>query len=174
MIVLNVGGGGSRVIPEEFEGWTQHVLDIDPSVGADVCIDAKLMRQLKPGQYDAIVCSHNLEHFYRHEVPLVLAGMLWVLKPEGYAVIMVTDMAALLSSGKDLEDVWYMAGDRPISYHDVMYGWGEMIAAGNEYYAHKCGFTPASLYKALMAAGFAKVDIRMDGFNIHAKAYPCR
>ena len=172
--MLNVGGGGARNVPEEFAGWDQHVLDIDPNVSPDVCLDAKLMRQLPPAQYDAVVCSHNLEHYFRHEVPLVIAGILWVLKSDGYAVITVPDMAALLSSGKDLDDVWYMAGDKPITFHDVMYGWGEMIAGGNEYYAHKCGFTPQSLYRTLMAAGFAKTEISMDGFNIRARAYPCR
>lgn len=173
MIVLNVGGGGGRHLPPEFDGWKQHVLDIDPSVNPEVCIDAKLMRQLAPGQYDAVFCSHNLEHFFRHEVPLVLAGMLWVLKPEGYAHILVPDMAALVKACTDLDATWYMAGDNPITFHDVMYGWGEMIAGGNHYYAHKCGFTPMSMHKALMAAGFAKTEISMDGFNIRAKAYPC-
>jgi predicted SAM-dependent methyltransferase len=171
LIVLNVGGGGGRNVPDEYKGWSQQVLDIDPNVGAEVVLDAKLMRQLRPGQYDAVHCSHNLEHFYRHEVPQVLAGMLWVLKPDGHVTIVVPDMAALLAAVKDLDDVWYMAGDTPITYHDVMYGWGDMIAGGNVWYAHKCGFTPKSLYRALAAAGFSRIEVKMDGFNIHAKAF---
>ena len=174
MIVLNVGGGGGRALPEEFDGWAQHVLDIDAEVGAEIVLDAKRMRELAPGKYDAVFCSHNLEHFYRHEVPRVLAGMLWVLKPEGYAHIVVPDMAALLRDCKDLDDVWYKAGETPITFHDVMYGWGDMIAAGNEFYAHKCGFTPMSLHKALLGAGFVKTEIGMDGYNIRARAWPCR
>jgi predicted SAM-dependent methyltransferase len=42
-----------------------------------------------------VYCSHNLEHYYHHEVPRVLAGSLHVLKPHGFAEIRVPDVEAV-------------------------------------------------------------------------------
>ena len=40
MKVLNVGGGPSRIIPDRYDGWVQHLLDIDPAVNPNICMDA--------------------------------------------------------------------------------------------------------------------------------------
>lgn len=175
MIVLNVGGGASRVIPATFKGWDQHILDIDPAVNPDVCCDAKEMRKLKRSSYDAVYCSHNLEHFYRHDVPTVLAGFQHVLKATGFAQIAVPDIQALMAEvvagGNDIEDTWYSSPSGRISFHDVLYGWDKAMSQGNLFYAHKCGFTEKSLGKALRAAGFKSVHIAKDGMNLHAYAF---
>lgn len=173
--VLNVGGGPSRQLPALYNGWSQVLLDIDPAVKPDVCCDAKLLRTLKPGQYDAVYCSHNLEHFYRHEVPVVLDGMRHVLKPGGFVHIAVPDVLALMKAvvegHRDIMDVWYPCGSGPIRFHDVLYGWHQAMAAGNLYYAHKCGFSVKSLTKALREAAFPSVYVATDGMNIEAYAF---
>ena len=92
MIVLNVGGGPSRILPEEYSGWEQVMLDIDLAVHPDICLDAKEIGTLEAGQFDAIYCSHNLEHFYRHDAEKVLRGFVHVLSEEGYAEILVPDV----------------------------------------------------------------------------------
>lgn len=175
MKVLNVGGGGSREIPYIYSGYEQDLLDIDASVKPDIVCDAKEMRKLKQGQYDAVFCSHNLEHFYKRDVPTVLAGFMHVLKKDGFANIVVPDMQnlfdCLVKGNMDIDDTWYMAGRNPISFHDVMYGWGAMMGRGNLYYAHKCGFTERSITKALRAAGFKKIMTATDNGNLHAFAF---
>jgi hypothetical protein len=173
MRVINVGGGASRDLPAFYRGWSQDVLDIDPNVGADIVCDAKKMRTLKRGVYDAVFCSHNLEHFYLRDVPAVLDGFQHVLKGTGFAQIAVPDMQGLFDQvrGRDIMETWYQAGSGAISFHDVMYGWGKQIAAGNEFYAHHCGFSEKSLAKVLRAAGFVSVMTASDGMNIHAYAF---
>jgi SAM-dependent methyltransferase len=176
MRVLNVGGGSSRNLPPLYRGWEQDLLDIDPNIGADIVCDAKRMRTLAASKYDAVFCSHNLEHFAKHEIPEVLAGMLHVLKPTGFANIVVPNIEvaikAMVAGGHDIGDLYYMAGPNPITFHDVFYGWGRMTANGNPWYAHKTGFTPKTLGKALRAAGFTGVHLADDGVgNLFAFAF---
>lgn len=173
MKVLNVGGGG-RSLPPLFNGWDQDLLDIDDSVHPDICCDAKDMFHLPPKTYDAVYCSHNLEHFYRHDVPRVLEGFHHVLTDAGFVLIKVPDMTSLFASvqGRDISDTWYMAGENPISFHDVLYGWGLQMERGNLYYSHKTGFTDKSLRVALNKAGFPQVFTSIEGMgNLHAIAY---
>ena len=85
MRVLNVGGGKGRTLPPHFDGWDQTLLDIDPDTEPDILSDAREMVNLPPSVYDAIYCSHCLEHFYKHDVPRVLKGFLHVLNDEGRA-----------------------------------------------------------------------------------------
>jgi hypothetical protein len=175
MRVLNVGGGASREIPVTYRGWVQDLLDIDPNVKPDILCDAKLMRKLPAARYDAVFCSHNLEHFYKHEVPVVLDGFGHVLKPNGFAQIAVPDMVALfeiiVSGQRDIEDSWYVSPGGPITFHDVLYGWGRQVEQGNLFYCHKTGFTRKSLTKVLRRAKFASVFVATDGFSLHAYAF---
>ena len=92
--VLNVGGGNKGVaLPPHFHDWQQLLLDIDPRVGADVVGDARALREtVAANSFDAVYCSHNLEHYYRHDVDKVLQGFLHVLKAEGFAEIRVPDI----------------------------------------------------------------------------------
>ena len=62
--LLNVGGGSKTVaIPAYFNGWTHHLLDIDPSGTPDIVCDARNLQSLEAGRYDAVYCSHNIEHY---------------------------------------------------------------------------------------------------------------
>lgn len=173
MILLNVGSGGSRTVPAIFGGWDQHTLDIDPKCNTDIVCDAKELTKLKGSKYDAVYNSHNIEHFYKHEVPQVLAGFLHVLKPSGFAYITCPDFNSLLDEikGKDIDDVWYRCSGGNITFHDVLYGWGRQVADGNLFYSHKTSFTEKSLGKALSAAGFKKVFIATETANLHAYAF---
>lgn len=175
MIVLNVGGG-SRNLPAQFDGWKQHLLDIDPNVNPDVCCDGATLgsRSALFGQYDAVYCSHNLEHYYWHDVPKVLSGFLKVLKAGGYAEIHVPNIKHLMQTigSLDIQDVWYRLADgTPVTYHDVLYGWDRAMSNGNLFYAHKCGFTPISLMVALSDVGFRDIQIVDQGSNLMAKGY---
>jgi len=96
--VLNVGGNSKEIpIPPHYNGWNHLLLDIDPKGKPDVVCDARELTTLAANRYDAIYCSHNLEHYHQHELPKVLGGFLHLLKDDGFAEIHVPDMQAFCS-----------------------------------------------------------------------------
>jgi SAM-dependent methyltransferase len=158
--VLNVGGGSKGIaLPPHYAGWAHLMLDIDPAADPDVLLDARELARLDRGLFDAVYCSHNLEHYYAHDVPKVLAGFARVLKPEGFAEIRVPDVGAVareIARGREMEDVLYTSPAGAVSIRDVLYGFGRAIEkTGTEFYAHKTGFTRRSLADALTVAGFS-------------------
>ncbi len=71
--VLNVGGNSKDIpIPSQYSGWQHVLLDIDPRGNPDIVCDARELMSMSKNEYDAIYCSHNLEHYYRHDVRKVL------------------------------------------------------------------------------------------------------
>jgi SAM-dependent methyltransferase len=177
--VLNVGGNSKQIpIPEHYGGWRHLLLDIDPTGEPDVLCDARELLSLDAGQFDAVYCSHNLEHYYRHDVMKVLRGFLHVLRPGGFAEVRVPDLQAVMqhvvATGMDVEDTLYVAAGGPITVRDVIYGWGKQIEeSGVDFYAHKTGFTPAALTAVLEKAGFARVFIAVftEAFEVRALAF---
>ena len=175
--VLNVGGNSKEIqIPEAFGGWQHVMLDIDPAVRPDVVCDARNLATLKGSEYDAVYCSHNLEHYFHHDVSRVLAGFLHVLKDDGFAYIRVPDMAELMRTvvrdGRDIEDVLYQSPAGPIAVIDVIYGLRtEIASSGNDFFAHKTGFTRKSLAAALRLAGFQFVFSRTGNLEVTAVAF---
>lgn len=177
--VLNVGGGNKQIpIPEHYGAWEHLLLDIAPSPDADIVQDARDLIRLNPEQFDAVYCSHNLEHYFRHDAAKVLAGFMHVLKSDGFAEIRVPDMKAVVghmaNTGMDIDDVLYESGAGPIMAHDVFYGWGKQIeSSGVDFYAHKCGFTAKSLGALLTGVGFKSVLLleSATGFELRALAF---
>jgi ubiquinone/menaquinone biosynthesis C-methylase UbiE len=177
--VLNVGGNNKLIaLPPQYADFEHLLLDIDPKGEPDILCDARLLTTLEAGQFDAIYNSHNLEHYYRHDVPKVLAGFQHVLKDDGFAHIIVPDMHEVmrqtLERGLDIDDVLYQSPAGPIMVLDVIYGFGTQIEkSGVEFYAHKTGFTQKSLVAALNRAGFAKIYTGLDqaSLEIHAWAF---
>ena len=160
MKVLNVGGGSTQM-PEKYAGWDVDLLDINPEVGPDICMDARHLDQLQAGQYDAVFCSHALEHFHAHEIKALLNGFKHVLKTGGFVEIHVPDIQAVSKQLAEHEPdaIAYTVDAGPITYHDILYGWNQALEAGNEFYAHKCGFSANSLGKAIFQAGFDRVEV---------------
>jgi len=177
--VLNVGGSSKAIpIPAHYSGWGHLLLDIDPTGNPDIVWDARALDMLNPAQFDAVYCSHNLEHYYKHDGAKVLRGFLHVLKPDGFADIRVPDLRCVLrkfvADDMDLEDVLYTAPGGSITVRDVIYGWGKEIEeSGHDFYAHKTGFTPLSLVRVLQQAGFGHVFIRTleEHFEVGAFAF---
>lgn len=174
--VLNVGGNSKAIpLPPHFAGFEHLLLDIDPRGNPDVLCDARNLTSLAPGQFDAIYCSHNLEHYYRHDVPRVLAGFMHVLKEGGFAEIIVPDlqqvMKETLERGLDVEDVLYQSAIGPITVLDVLYGYGvEIERSGQDFFAHKTGFTPRSLMAVLQQAGFSRAFWRPGPLQVESYA----
>jgi len=175
--VLNVGGNSKAIaLPPQYAEFEHILLDIDPKGLPDIVCDARDLYRLDTGQFDSVYCSHNLEHFYRHDVKRVLAGFLHVLKEGGFAHIRVPDMQEVMRTvigrGLDIDDVLYHAPVGPIMVSDVLYGYSvEIEQSGQDFFAHKTGFTQKSLLKALQQAGFLKIYIRTGNFEIDALAF---
>jgi len=161
--VLNVGGGSKDYgISPEFNDWEHLLLDIDPKGNPDIVCDARELHRLPAKQFDAVYCSHNLEHYYKHDIPKVLSGFRHVLKDNGVCEIRVPDMGEVFrqitDSQLDIEDVLYQSGVGPIKVSDVIYGYAiEIETSGNDYYAHKTGFTVKSLVQVMHTNGFPYV-----------------
>lgn len=159
--VLNVGGGSKSIaLPPQYAAYEHVLLDIDPAGQPDIVSDARLLAGLPAAQFDAVYCSHNLEHYYRHDVPRVLAGFLHVLKDGGFAQIRVPDLTELMrvtvSKDLDVDDVLYVSPAGPVMVLDVLYGHSPTIErSGAEFFAHKTGFTQKSLSNAVARAGFS-------------------
>jgi SAM-dependent methyltransferase len=159
--VLNVGGNSKAIaIPAHYAGWEHVLLDIDPAGKPDVLCDARELKTLPAESFDAIYCSHNLEHFFAHDVPRVLSGFQHVLAADGFAEIRVPDIGALIrevaARDLDLTDVLYDSPAGQVRVRDVFYGFGPQIErTGVDFYAHKTGFSKSTLRQALIDAGFA-------------------
>ncbi len=143
MRVLNVGRGSNTIaIPAHYEGWEHVLLDVNPAQKADVACDARELATLPAALYDAVYCSHNLEHYWRHDLPRVLAGFVHVLHAGGFAEVRVPDLRAvfaeMMKRGIDIDDTLYQSDAGPITVNDVIYGFGRQIAqSGNDFYAHR-------------------------------------
>lgn len=177
MRVLNVGGGSKDIaLPPQYAGFEHVLLDIDPAGNPDVCCDARELHTLEPAQFDAVYCSHNLEHYHRHDVPRVLAGFRHVLKPGGWAQVRVPDIPAVMKMAierrLDLEDTLYTSPAGPISVLDVIYGLGRQIEeSGVDFYAHKTGFSNRTLTGVLRQAGFPHSFSALGNLEINALAF---
>jgi SAM-dependent methyltransferase len=175
--LLNVGGGDKAIpLPPQYAEFEHCLLDIDPKGSPDILCDARELSMLEAGQFDGVYCSHNLEHYFHHDVPKVLAGFMHVLKDGGFAQILVPDllevMRTTIDQGMDVNDVLYQAPSGPITVLDVLYGYdAEIERSGQDFYAHKTGFTRKSLLDALREAGFSKTYSRVDNFEIDALAF---
>ena len=177
MKVLNVGGNNKKIpIPPQYNGWQHDLLDIDPRGNPDIVCDAREMTNLAPAEYNAVYCSHNLEHYYPHDVPKVLSGFKHILNYDGFAHICVPNIEAVMriviENNMDIDDVLYQAPVGPITVRDVIYGYGKEIEmSGNDFFAHKTGFTPKSLTCILRKCGFPYVFTNIINIEIIALAF---
>lgn len=156
---LHVGCGPqnkSRLKGFNSDDWNEIRFDIDKNVKPDIEGTLTDMRLVESASVDAIYSSHNIEHLYSHEVPKALKEFYRVLKPEGIVVITCPDLQAVcdaVANNKLLEPLYFSPAG-PISPIDILYGHRGFIAAGNEFMAHKCGFTYSSLSSSFFEAGF--------------------
>lgn len=175
--VLNVGGNSKDIpLPEQYAEFEHVLLDIDPRGSPDIVCDARKLTTLDAAQFDAVYCSHNLEHYYRHDVQKVLAGFLHVIKDNGFVHIRVPDiqevMRVTLERDLDIDDILYQSPAGPIMVLDVLYGYSvEIERSGQHFFGHKTGFTKKSLEKALARAGFPNVYSATGNFEVGALAF---
>ena len=174
---MNVGGNSREIpLPPVYEGWDILLLDIDERGKPDILCDARELEHLAPAEFDSVYCSHNLEHYYRHDVASVLSGFKHVLKDNGFVFIRVPDIAGLMRTvvrnSLDIDDDLYDSAAGPIAVHDVIYGFGpEIERSGNDFFAHKTGYSQQSLVSILEAAGFRVVFSHCANLEVVAYAF---
>lgn len=175
--LLNVGGNNKLIpIPHYYNGWQHDLLDFDKNLKPDVLCDARELSSLASSIYDSVYCSHNLEHYYDHDVERVLNGFLHILNDKGFVYIVVPDIKGvvetMIDKKLDIEDVLYTSPAGPITVKDVIYGWGlEIKKSHNDFFAHKTGFTQKSLNRALHLAGFKSILCIAKNLEIIAIAF---
>jgi len=157
------------------DNWKEIRLDIDKNVNPDIVGTLTDMKLVETGSVDAVYSSHNIEHIFPHEVPIALREFYRVLKEDGIAVISCPDLQSVceaVAQDKLLEPL-YESHSGPICPIDILYGSRKMIAKGNEYMAHKGGFTYSTLNRAFFEAGF-KFQFggrRPGGFDLYLVAF---
>lgn len=158
--VLNVGGASKQLpIPDYYAGWRHDLLDIDPAVGPDIVLDARRLDTLAPANYDAVYCSHNIEHYHRHDAAKVVRGMAHVLKPDGFVELRLPDIKNVLryivEKDLDVDDPLYHIPEGPVLVRDALWGYHPQIErSGNDFYAHKTGFSRQALISFMIENGF--------------------
>ncbi len=175
-MLLHAGcGPGHNKPPRDFEAYKEIRLDADRNVKPDIVASITAMPMIKDGGFDAVFCSHCLEHLYTFEVALALREFCRVLAPGGTVRIHVPDLQSI--GGKlaldELDHVAYISPCGPICPMDMIYGHQGAIGAGNLFMQHKTGFTKGVMTRALQQAGFGQVDVRRDSFEMEVNAVKC-
>ena len=175
--VLHVGSGRKRVVGKLLAfpagEWEETRLDIAEAVQPDIVASMTDLSMIEDGSFDAIHSSHNLEHLFPHELEQALAEFLRVLKPGGFALIVVPDISAALKAlaeGKADAEL-YPSPIGPITPIDIIYGHGDSIRDGAYYMTHRNGFVLESLEKSLKEAGFAAAEGFRGKFDLVAVAH---
>lgn len=139
---LNIGAGARRI-----EGYTG--VDMVPRAGADIIAPAHAI-PLGDETVDEIMAIHLFEHLYRWECEKVLAEWRRLLKPGGRLVLELPNLIKCCENiisgraGKEPEQLgmWGLYGDP---------------RGGDQFMAHRWGWTPDTLRELLEANGFHRI-----------------
>lgn len=135
-------------------------MDLDPSCGPDVVAS---ILDIPVSGFDAVYCSHTLEHLYPHEVPKALAEFRRVAK---VAVIIVPDVEGVTAS----DEVLFVSPYGPITGRHILYGHEDKVA-DTPWMAHHIGFDKELLERTLRTAGYTRVKVnRVPNYNLIAAA----
>lgn len=176
MKVLNIGGNNKQIpIPEMFKGWENVILDISPDGKPDLLGDARNLFSITE-KYDAIYCSHVLEHFFAYELESVLQGFKHVLKPEGFVFVRTPDLLTVIKevaeTNLDLDSEYYLSPAGSITPLDVIYGFQkEITASKKDYMAHKTGFSVKTITELFTLHGFKNIQVAQQDKELQLKAY---
>lgn len=154
------------------EDWTEVRLDIDGKYGADIVGDMRDIetwesdRPVPGGDFDAVYCSHAIEHLHLYDAPKALATFREVLKPGGFLIVIVPNFEAAcrhVIEGRGQK--FYDSPAGPIFAYEVIYG-KENWSADNAFMRHATGYTPDLLRGVIVGAGF-RINLQsFDDFNL--------
>ncbi len=176
-VVLHVGCGNPNPLKlhREFRSsqWREVRLDLDPNTRPDIVASITHMPQVSDQSVDAVWSSHNLEHLYAHEIPAALGEFRRVLKPGGFVLITTPDLqeAAKAVAAGNVDDPLYESPAGPVTALDVLFGFQKSVASGNEFMAHRYGFTTKTLGRFLEQARFRRGRVDRHGMYLWARAW---
>jgi predicted SAM-dependent methyltransferase len=173
--ILNIGGGPKNVsMPQFYKGHDLVFLDIDPTWEPDIEADIRDLGTLPAGEYDGVYGSHILEHVAPHELAIVLAGALHVLKDGGFVDFRVPDVGAVVQAmaqnGGDLYTHLYSTPLYKFTARDVLWGYAAFVRDYGDCQCHRNGFTETTMRQALHEAGFRSVYAAAQHFEVRAIA----
>ena len=121
--------------------WHEVRLDIDPSVNPDI---VSSIQDMSANDDDSLMqfIHHIILNIYSFDV-LKLLMKYMSFKNDGFLILTCPDLKAicsLIADGKILDKL-YDSPAGPIYPLDVIYGYQKSIFNGNEFMAHKNGFT---------------------------------
>ncbi|HQQ62936.1 MAG TPA: methyltransferase domain-containing protein [Pseudomonadales bacterium] len=157
LVKLNLGCGDKIL---------KHFINVDVVASRagfepDVLCDLKKL-DFEDNYADEILSVHVIEHFYRWEVEAVLAEWFRVLKPGGKIVLECPNILhaakMTLVKEKDLDKI----NGRVKETLWVFYGDPRWV---DPYMVHRWGYSPRSLSKLLLDAGFINVRRRASLFK---------
>ena len=159
---LNAGCGArdSAPLPLRFRDWEEVRLDSSLAVEPDFLAPVTEL-PFDDDSFDAVYCSHTLEHLPEHEVPLALKEFRRVLKAGNRVYLHVPDLK--VAAQRILDDcpnqAIYQSPAGPVAALDMVYGFRPFLACGIEGMEHRTGFTLALLSYRLEEAGLRLVEI---------------
>lgn len=175
MRVLNVGGNSKLIpLPPHYAGWENLLVDIEPRGNPEIVGDARELECHVSGQFDAIYCSHNLEVHARWSpryarIPARAEGR-WI-RGNPHPGRRIGDAARGGNRNRHRGRALHVTGG-PITARDVLYGYAtEIERSGQDYYAHKTGFTNKSLAQTLHAAGFKQAFLMRVPIDFELRAF---
>ncbi len=173
--MLNAGSGATnRAMHAAFDPveWKEARIDIDPSAAPDLVGSIVDMRALiEDGSFDAIWCSHCIEHLHDHEVLPALREFRRILSNDGFAVVNCPNLAAIAKMivSEDIDSIAYLSPAGPIRPLDMIFGHSPSIEAGHVHMTHRTGFTADRLGRLAVRAGFAEARVREgDNYDLWA------
>ena len=163
-VVLNVGCGRLHAssLPVCFDGWKEIRVDNEASVQPDVIADIADLSAFADASADAVWAAHCMEHLYEYQISTALSEFRRVLRDDGFVCVIVPDLQTVASyiAQDRLHEPLYRSAAGPITAHDILFGFGPAIAAGQTTMAHHCGFTPAVLQRCFNGLRYGEVIVR--------------
>lgn len=141
---VNVGCG--RMV---LDGWINCDVQVSPRAKRppELICDAKSI-PLPDSSADELMALHLVEHFFRWEIPEVLAEWKRLLKPGGLLVLELPNIEAacknLLAGMDDQMGMWPLYGD-----------WSHR----DPYMMHKHGYTPRTIEALVAECGFKSIQM---------------
>lgn len=172
--LLNAGSGPAiGAMHQAFDPsvWTEVRIDIDPRAAPDLVGSISDMRGVvEDGSFDAVWCSHCIEHLHDYEVLPALREFRRILSDAGFAIVSCPnlDAVAKLVIAEDIESVAYLSPAGPIRLLDMIFGHSPSIEAGHVHMTHKTGFTVDRLGRLAVNAGFEARVLEGENYDLWA------
>lgn len=140
--------------------WEEITLDIDERNNPDIIASMDDLSDVASNSFDAIYSSHNIEHLFYHQALTAIKEFYRILKPTGYIYVLCPDIIsaceALIEKGPN-EPLYKTLNNSYVAAADIIYGWRGPIEQGNEFMAHKFGYSEKTLISAFQHGGFSNI-----------------